>query len=179
MQLLHLWPSALYLVHRKAAEYMHLLTNFAAEYSYYNLDGNAAGETRDMSLMLLLPALVAGIVVGLICLASLWRIYEKAGYAGWKAIVPIYNVVILLRIVDRPAWWLALYLVGLIPLVGWAVALAVSIIVDNDLSKSFGKDTGFSVLMIFLPFVALPMLAFGDATFRGAAPEPQDDTIQQ
>jgi hypothetical protein len=146
---------------------MQLLTNFAAEYSYYNLDGNAAGETYDLSAALLLPIIVASLLVSIVCLASLWKIFEKAGHAGWKAIVPIYSVVILLRIVGRPAWWLALYLVGLIPLVGWAVALAVSVIVDNDLSKSFGKDAGFTVLMIFLPFVALPMLAFGDAKFKG------------
>jgi hypothetical protein len=148
---------------------MQLLTTFAAEYSYYNLDGNAAGETYDLSAALLLPLIIASLLVSIVCLASLWKIFEKAGYAGWRAIIPIYNVMILLRIVGRPAWWLALYIVGLIPLLGWAVALAVSIIVDNDLSKSFGKDAGFTVLMIFLPFVALPMLAFGDAKFKRAA----------
>ena len=37
-----------------------------------------------------------------------WRIFEKAGQPGWAAIIPIYNVIVLLEIVGRPLWWIIL-----------------------------------------------------------------------
>ena len=157
---------------------MQIPTTFGREYNYYNLDGTPGGETHSIAFGVLAPFIVVALLVSVICLVSLWKIYEKAGYAGWKALIPVYNILILLRITGRPAWWVWLYVVGAIPLVGWAVALVVSIIVDNDLAKSFGKDTGFTVLMIFLPFVALPMLAFGDDKFHGPASD-KSGTIQQ
>ena len=37
---------------------------------------------------------------------GLWKIFEKAGYAGWKSIVPVYNMIVWLRVLERPMWWL-------------------------------------------------------------------------
>ena len=54
---------------------------------------------------------IAG-VIGLIYLAvlvlmvaSMWKIFDKAGQPGWAALIPIYNVIVLLQIVGRPVWW--------------------------------------------------------------------------
>ena len=90
----------------------------------------------------------------------MWKIYTKAGKPGWAAIVPIYNYVVLLDIVGKPVWWIVLLF---IPLVNFIVA----IMVINLLSKSFGKGVGFTIGMIFLPFIFIPMLAFGDAQYVG------------
>ncbi len=38
--------------------------------------------------------------------AGLWKIFEKAGFAGWKSIVPIYNMIVWLKVLERPMWWL-------------------------------------------------------------------------
>src|ERR1700761_9356385 len=35
-----------------------------------------------------------------------WLIYAKAGQPGWAVLIPIYNFLVLLRIVGRPWWWL-------------------------------------------------------------------------
>ncbi|MBI1227477.1 MAG: hypothetical protein GC192_19755 [Bacteroidetes bacterium] len=103
------------------------------------------------------------IVLGLIALMiiSFWKIFEKAGQPGWAAIVPIYNLVIWSDIIKKPGWW-ALYM--LIPYIGiiWQVWAT------NLLVKKFGKDEGFTVGCIFLPFVFWPILAFGDAKFQDA-----------
>jgi hypothetical protein len=88
-----------------------------------------------------------------------WRIHEKADQPGWAALVPVYNTVILLRIVGRPMWWLLLLVV--IP-VGW-------LIIPFDLAKSFGKGTGFGLGLMLLSPVFAPILAFGDATYEGPA----------
>lgn len=102
------------------------------------------------------------LAVVVLLIASMWVIFTKAGKPGWAAIIPIYNLVVLLEIVGRPIWWIVLML---IPVVG----LIVSILVVIDLAKSFGKSVGFGIGFLFLPFVFAPMLAFGDARYGGPA----------
>lgn len=91
-----------------------------------------------------------------------WKIFTKAGKPGWAAIVPIYNIIVMMEIVGRPAWWVVLML---IPLVNLVVAILVSI----DLAKSFGKSAGFGIGLAFLGFIFAPILAFGDAQYQGPA----------
>jgi hypothetical protein len=98
---------------------------------------------------------------------GLYKMFEKAGQPGWKAIVPIYNFVILLRIIGRPVWWLVLYLASFIPFVGLVITLIATIINSHDTSKSFGKDVGTTVLLVLFPFIAYPYLGFGSAKYVG------------
>ena len=35
-------------------------------------------------------------------IVALWKIFTKAGEPGWKSIIPIYNIIMLLKIVGRP-----------------------------------------------------------------------------
>ena len=91
-------------------------------------------------------------------IAAVWRIFVKAGDRGWKAIIPIWNTLIVLKIVGRPWWWIFLYI---IPIVWWIVY----IIVYYDLAKSFGKGVGFAVGVILLPFIFVPILGFGSSQY--------------
>ena len=95
-------------------------------------------------------------------IASMWKIFTKAGQPGWASIVPIYNTIVLLKIAGKPMWWFVLML---IPLVNFVVAIMVTV----SLAKAFGKGVGFALGLIFLPFVFMPMMAFGDAQYEGAA----------
>ncbi len=90
----------------------------------------------------------------------LWRIFVKAGKPGWAVIVPIYNILVELEIVGRPWWWLLLMFVPVVNVV-------IGIIVLLDLAKVFGKSSGFGVGLIFLAFIFIPILAFGDAQYLG------------
>lgn len=92
--------------------------------------------------------------------AAMWKIFEKAGEEGWKAIIPIYNFYVLLKIVGKPGWWL---LLCLIPIVNYVFIIWTY----NMLSKSFGKGEGFTVGLILLSFVFVPILGFGDAKYLG------------
>ena len=54
-------------------------------------------------------AVVAGLVFFFIYLAAIiltiagiWKMFAKAGKPGWAAIVPIYNIIVLLEIVGKP-----------------------------------------------------------------------------
>jgi uncharacterized protein DUF5684 len=93
-------------------------------------------------------------------IASMWKIYAKAGQPGWAAIIPIYNVIVLHQIVGKPLWWVLLYLVPIVNIV-------IGIIVTHALSLSFGKGTGFTVGLIFLGFIFYPILAWSDAQYLG------------
>jgi Family of unknown function (DUF5684) len=42
-------------------------------------------------------------------LISLCKLFDKAGEQGWKAIVPIYNFIVFLKIVGKPVWWAIFY----------------------------------------------------------------------
>ena len=95
-----------------------------------------------------------------------WKIYEKAGQPGWASIIPIYNMYILLKIVGKPTWWLILMIIPVVNIVFiiWAI---------NMLSKSFGKDEGFTVGLLLLGFVFYPILGFGDAQYKGPYGDPE------
>ena len=91
-----------------------------------------------------------------------WTIFEKAGKPGWAALIPIYNVIVLLEIVGRPWWWIFLFFIPIVNIVvGFLVAL--------DLSRSFGHDVAFGLGLFFLGFVFYPILAFGGDTYQGPA----------
>ena len=89
-----------------------------------------------------------------------WTVFSKANQPGWAAIIPFYNVWVLLKVVGRPGWWLILYLIPLVNLV-------IHVIVSLDLAKSFSKTTGFAIGLIILPFIFLPILGLGSATYAG------------
>jgi hypothetical protein len=88
-----------------------------------------------------------------------WILYSKAGRPGWASIIPIYSGYVLLKIVGRPGWWLILFLIPVVNLVTY-------IIVMLDLAKVFGKGSGFGVGLMFLPFIFIPILGFGDSRYR-------------
>lgn len=102
----------------------------------------------------------------LISLVAYWRIFQKAGKPGWASIIPIYNTYVLLKIVGKPGWWLLLFLIPL-------VNIYFGIKTIHLLSKSFGKDVGFTLGMIFLPFIFYPILAFSSATYLGPYGDPE------
>ena len=93
-------------------------------------------------------------------LVSMWRVFEKAGQPGWAVIVPIYNIYILLKVAGKPGWWLVLMFIPLVNIV-------VDILVQVNVAERFGQSGGFAVGLVFLPFIFYPILAFGEATYRG------------
>jgi len=110
---------------------------------------------------------IFGGAIGIVYLAIIvlmiiawWKIFEKAGKPGWAAIIPIYNIIILCEIVGRPAWWVVLFLIP-------CVNIVAHIILSLDLAKSFGKDVGFGVGLIILPYIFGLILGFGSATYVG------------
>lgn len=117
------------------------------------MDGNTGAGAAGAVTMIVYLALIA------LMIASMWKVFEKAGQPGWAAIVPIYNIYILLKIAGKPDIWLLLFL---IPIVNIVIAVMTYI----SLAERFGKSTGFALGLIFLSPIFFPILGFGDAQYK-------------
>ncbi len=96
----------------------------------------------------------------LLMIASIWRIFSKAGEAGWKCLIPIYGAFVMQRILGRPWWWVLWLCVP-------GLNLIPAIIESFDLAKVFGKGAGYGLGLLFLGPIFMIMLAFGSATYVG------------
>lgn len=115
--------------------------------------GILAGVFGVMFFVFYLPIILISII-------SMWKIFTKAGKPGWASIVPIYNTVVMLEIIGRPIWWILLLLIPFVNIV-------IAIMMLFDLAKAFGKEGAFGLLLLFLPFIGYPILAFGKAKYVG------------
>lgn len=113
----------------------------------------------------IIALLVCSLIFGIFIIAAQWKIYTKAGQPGWACIIPIYNFYIMLKIVGKPWWWLLLMLIPFVNLIYaiWTV---------NMLSKSFGKDEGFTAGLLLLGIIFYPILGFGAAKYLGPYGDP-------
>jgi uncharacterized membrane protein YhaH (DUF805 family) len=102
------------------------------------------------------------VAVIVLVIAAMWKVFTKAGKPGWAAIIPIYNLIVLLEIAGKPAWWVILLLIPFVNLV-------VFIMVAINVAKNFGKGTGFGIGLLLLAPVFYPILAWGDAQYN---PQP-------
>jgi len=106
------------------------------------------------------------LAIAIFLIAAQWKIFQKAEQPGWACIIPIYSTIVLLRVVGKPWWWLLLMLIPLVNIV-------FAIWMTNLLSKSFGKDEGFTLGLIFLGFIFYPILGFGSSKYLGPYGDPQ------
>lgn len=111
-------------------------------------------------VMIIFVAIIVLLIVLLI--VSQWYIYSKANKPGWACLIPIYNIIVLLEIIGKPLWWLLLFFIP-------GVNIVFAIWVTNLLSKSFGKNEGFTFGLLLLPLIFYPILGFGDAKYNGSS----------
>ncbi len=140
--------------------------------SSYDISAAAAG-TLVGALMVYLIIILAIAIVQII---AMWKLFTKAGEAGWKSIIPIYNVIILFKISGLSPWLLFVYLAGIIPFVGWIAPIALNAVLAYKLAKSFGKDAGWAVGIYFLAPIFYMILAFGSSQYVG--PDGQTTTVE-
>ncbi len=113
--------------------------------------GNLGGTELFVIAIVLIPMSIIPII-------SYWKIFEKAEQPGWAALIPIYNLITLMKVIDKPWWWA---LLCIIPYLG-----IVWIIWSNNLMvKRFGKTEAFTVGIILLAPIFLPILAFGNSKY--------------
>ena len=116
---------------------------------YYATTTTSIDSEAVMAIMM--PFFIVALVVAVLTIVGYWKIFSKAGEAGWASIIPLYNQYILSKITFGNGW---LFLLLLIPFVNFIFM----IVMMYKLSKSFGHGIGFTIGLIFLPFIFLPLL---------------------
>ena len=85
------------------------------------------------------------LVIQVIHFAGTWKLYQRANREGWEAAVPIYNAVILMKIINRPKWWVILLFIPVINQLMFPILWI-------ETARSFGfnkrKDTAFVLLTL-------------------------------
>ena len=94
------------------------------------------------------------------CLVGIWKMFKKAGQPGWGSLIPFYNVYLLLKIAEKPGWWLVLFV---IPIVNLYALVVVSI----NIAKAFGKGIGFAIGLMILNVPLYAFLGLSKAQYVG------------
>ncbi|MGB5942604.1 MAG: signal peptidase I [Leeuwenhoekiella sp.] len=76
-----------------------------------------------------------------------WKLYQKAGRHPWEAIVPIYNAIVLMKIIRRPKWWVILLFVPIVNLIMFPVIWVETL---RSFNKTSTADTALGVLTLGL-----------------------------
>jgi len=116
--------------------------------------------TKPILITMIIAIIYLAIVI--LCIASMWTLFQKAGKPGWACIVPIYSNIVMLEIIGKPIWWILMYFIPLVNIYFLIKTIVLFV-------KAYGKSTGYAIGCIFLPFVFYPMLAFSaDTQYMGA-----------
>jgi signal peptidase I len=80
------------------------------------------------------------LIIQVVHFLGTWKLYKAAGYQAWQAAVPVYNAVILMKIIKRPVWWVILLFIPTINLILFAIIWVETL-------RSFGKDSAKDTLL--------------------------------
>lgn len=117
-----------------------------------------------------------------------WKVFTKAGEAGWKSIIPVYSDYISYKIAWQPSYFWLVFILGIISSIASGMAdpdgtnttillivsliriilAIISVIYSVKLARAFGKGIGFAIGLIFLQPIFMLILGFGDAPYYGA-----------
>ena len=109
------------------------------------------------------------------------KMYRKAGVAGWKAFIPVYNtynnykiswtgkMFFLSAALYIATGFLGTFTEGAMALVSMAASIALIVIVVKQnlkMAKCFGKGAGTAIALILFPGITSLILGFGKAEFQ-------------
>lgn len=123
-------------------------------------NGMSCCQPMAMLPMLLIPLLFIALYISMIRYVALWFVFTKAGEPGWAAIIPVYNLLIAIKIAGKPWWYILLLLIPIVNIV-------IGIMILHGISKSFGKGGWYTVGLIFFKTIFLAILGFGKAVYNG------------
>lgn len=152
---------------------------------YETYEATAAGGAEMMIALFIVGVIFLPIII--VSIVAMWRIFTKAGEAGWKSLIPIYNAWVFLKLGNQAGWWA---LVALIPLVNIVSAVFMAIAAYN-IGLKLQKEGWWVILYILVPFVWMLILAFDKSTWQprvagtiadptagnAVTPEPVETTV--
>ena len=129
--------------------------------------------------------IIIAIVWGILAIVAMWKIFTKAGEAGWKSIIPIYNVYIMYKIVGMKnwfwytliaafVWWLIAWFLweessagGIVTLISSLFSGIVGIVAAYKLPRKFGWGVFASILYVLFTAICILILGFGNYKYQG------------
>ena len=124
------------------------------------LFAQANSELQDVSMVPFIIVLGIMLVVVGFTIAAIWKMFVKAGNPGWASLVPIYNILLMLKMIGRPAWYIILLFIP-------GVNVVFGVIMAFGMARSFGKGIPFALGMLLLSPIFVMILGFGDAQYVG------------
>lgn len=139
-----------------------------------------------MAITGIVSLLVAIFLIYLLPVIASWKLFKKAGIAGWKSLIPVYNVYLIFKISGMSGWWV-------VPVTGTAIISSLQqqqgIVIPNwviilggilgilafigeiikavKLPKAFGRGVGYTIGLIFLPNLFEIILGFDSSKYQG------------
>ena len=93
--------------------------------------------------MTILQWFIFFLAVQVVHFLATWKLYQKAGRKPWEAAVPIYNAIVLMKIINRPTWWTILLFVPVVNLIMIPVVWVETI-------RSFGKNSTTDTVLVLV-----------------------------
>lgn len=131
------------------------------------------------------------ILLFLLVVIGMAGVFKKVGEPWWGAVIPVYNIFLLVKVSKTSVWWfwasllplvvvsmwgvtmftgasfeLVSYLMPLVILLGIVAIVVVGFIVPSRISKLFDHGIGMTLGLIFLPFVFYPILGFNKSQYQ-------------
>jgi hypothetical protein len=114
---------------------------------------------------------VVGTLLWIVALYALYvvpwcGVLARAGKRWWVGLVPVLNVLVLLRVIGRPLWWFVLLVVPLVGIAVWAI-------ICLGVAESFGHGLPYTIGLVFLPFVFATLIWLGPGVYTGQVTQGQ------
>lgn len=127
------------------------------DYSYsYSFDSSTLSPGAMMAIYIPTLILCAFLIV------CMWKLFTKCGEAGWKSLIPFYNIWIQIKL-----FWdgnpVVPFILMFVPFANFVILIMLYV----KMARSFGKGGGFAVGLIFLSIIFIPILAFGSDEYIG------------
>ncbi|MFE3870920.1 signal peptidase I [Flavobacterium sp. ZS1P70] len=85
------------------------------------------------------------LLVQIVHFLGTWKLYESAGRKRWEAAIPVYNAIVLMKIIGRPTWWTVLLFIPIVNLIMFPVIWIETL-------RSFGKKSSLDTFLGIITF---------------------------
>lgn len=103
----------------------------------------------------------SGLVSYVLMVVALWPLFKKAGRPGWGALIPIYNIYLLVKVAGLHG---ALTVLWFVPIANFVLWLIMSL----RIGRAFGKGALFSVVLLWIfSLIGYLIIGYGSSRYRG------------
>ncbi len=127
--------------------------------------------------------LLLSLIAYVLYVIGTWKIFTKAGVAGWKSIIPCYNVYNVYKICWKTSffwiWFIATLVMAfatsvtssnaaaIISYIALIVTIVLNVMQNYKLAKAFGYGIGMTLGLLFFNYIFVLILGFGSAKYQG------------